>query len=246
MPQKPLRVELLSHTPEPLSLIYASFRQCYHAGFVADMWPKLLAGEIEREKQASFVSSVLESGHDSPVEHVSFTFAVEGISRACSHQIVRHRIASYSQQSQRYVTDTMDYVIPPAIEKIPEARARFEKFMDDVSDAYADLRDILVEHGRETKANEDARFVLPQAAETKIVITMNCRSLLHFFNLRCCTRAQWEVRKVADAMLRECREALPAIFDTAGARCEQLGYCPESERFACGRYPTRAELLGRD
>lgn len=245
MPQKPLRVELLSHTPDPLSLIYASFRQCYHAGFVADMWPKLLAGEIEREKQAQFVSSVLESGHDSPVEHVSFTFAVEGISRACSHQIVRHRIASYSQQSQRYVTDTMDYVIPPAIEKIPEAKARFEKFMEDVSEAYGDLRDILVEHGRESKANEDARFVLPQAAETKIVITMNCRSLLHFFNLRCCTRAQWEVRKVADAMLRECREALPAIFDAAGARCEQLGYCPESERFACGRYPTRAELLNK-
>lgn len=237
MPVKEMRVELLSCTPNALSLIYAAFRQCYHAGFVADMWPKLLAGEIEREKQASFVRTVLESGHDSPVEHVSFSFAIEGISRACSHQLVRHRIASYSQQSQRYVTDSMEYILPPAIAKIPEAKERFERFMDEVGEAYADLRDILVAHGRESKANEDARFVLPQAAETKIVVTMNCRALLHFFNLRCCTRAQWEVRKMATRMLSLCQNELPAIFATAGARCEQLGYCPESAKFTCGKYP---------
>lgn len=237
MPVKEMRVELLSRTPDALSLIYAAFRQCYHAGFVADMWPRLLAGEIEREKQAAFVRSVLESGHDSPVEHASFSFAVEGISRACSHQLVRHRIASYSQQSQRYVTDSMEYVIPPSIAGIPEAKARFERFMDEVGEAYADLRDLLVANGREAKANEDARFVLPQAAETKIVVTMNCRSLLHFFNLRCCTRAQWEVRRMATRMLRICQDELPALFATAGARCEQLGYCPESAKFTCGRYP---------
>ena len=241
MPQTALRVELLSMTPNALSLIYAAFRQCYFAGYAADMWPRLLSGEIEPEKQAAFVQSVLESGHDSPVEHVSFTFAVEGISRACSHQLVRHRIASYSQQSQRYVTDTMDYILPPAIGRIPEAKARFERFMDEVRTAYQDLRTILLDAGRGDKANEDARFVLPQAAETKIVVSMNCRGLLHFFNLRCCMRAQWEVRALANAMLSICKRELPAVFATAGARCESLGYCPESERFSCGRYPRREE-----
>lgn len=240
MPLKTLRVELLTMTPDPLPLIYAAFRQCYHAGFVADMWPRLLSGEISRDKQAEFVQSVLESGHDSPVEHVSFTFAVEGISRACSHQLVRHRIASYSQQSQRYVDESeMDYVLPPAIARIPEARERFEGLMQEISQAYRDLKGLLSEHGRAKSANEDARFVLPQAAETKIVITMNCRSLLHFFSLRCCARAQWEIREMALAMLALCRERLPAIFGAAGARCERLGYCPESERFTCGRYPLR-------
>jgi thymidylate synthase (FAD) len=240
MPLKTLRVELLTMTPDPLPLIYAAFRQCYHAGFVADMWPRLLSGEISRDKQAEFVQSVLESGHDSPVEHVSFTFAVEGISRACSHQLVRHRIASYSQQSQRYVDESeMDYILPPAIARIPEARERFEGLMREISQAYRDLKGLLSEHGRAKSANEDARFVLPQAAETKIVITMNCRSLLHFFSLRCCARAQWEIREMALAMLALCRERLPAIFGAAGARCERLGYCPESERFTCGRYPLR-------
>jgi thymidylate synthase (FAD) len=240
MPEKNLRVELLSMTPDALPLIYAAFRQCYHAGFVGDMWPRLLSGEIDRETQADFVRKTMESGHDSPVEHVSMTFAVEGISRACSHQIVRHRIASYSQQSQRYVAENdMDYIIPPAIARIPEARERFERFMAEVASAYGDLRDILVAQGRKTKANEDARFVLPQAAETKIVITMNCRSLHHFFHLRCCNRAQWEVRALANAMLDICREELPALFSNGGARCEQLGYCPESPKVACGKYPTR-------
>lgn len=244
MPVTELSVELLASTPNALSLIYAAFRQCYHAGFVADMWPRLLSGEVDRETQADFVRKVLESGHDSPVEHASFTFAIAGISRACSHQIVRHRIASYSQQSQRYVDGSnMDYVLPPAIAKIPEAKARFEAFMEEVGSAYRDLKDILEAHGRKEKSKEDARFVLPQAAETRIVITMNCRALLHFFHLRCCTRAQWEIRAMADRMLALCKAELPAIFATAGAKCESLGYCPEAPRFACGRYPTREQLL---
>lgn len=244
MPATELSVQLLAATPNALSLIYAAFRQCYHAGFVADMWPRLIAGEVDREVQADFVRKVLESGHDSPVEHASFTFAVAGISRACSHQIVRHRIASYSQQSQRYVdASSMDYVLPPAIASIPEARERFEAFMAEVGHAYRDLKDILEAHGRKDKAKEDARFVLPQAAETRMVISMNCRALLHFFNLRCCMRAQWEVRALAGAMLALCRAELPAIFATAGAKCESLGYCPEAPRFACGRYPTREALL---
>lgn len=242
MPPTALRVDLLAMTPDALSLVYAAFRQCYHAGFVGDMWPRLVAGEIDRETQASFVQKVLESGHDSPVEHASFTFAVEGVSRACTHQLVRHRLASYSQQSQRYVNASdMDYVLPPAIARIPEAKARFEAFMDEVASAYGDLRELLVAAGREDKANEDARFVLPQAAETKIVLTMNCRALHHFFHLRCCMRAQWEIRALAQAMLAICKRELPALFATAGARCEQLGFCPEAPRFSCGKYPTKGE-----
>ncbi len=244
MPATKLRVTLLAHTPDALSLIYAAFRQCYHAGFVGDMWPKLLAGEIDRAKQGAFVERILASGHDSPVEHVSFTFAVEGVSRALTHQLVRHRIASYSQQSQRYVdASDMDYVMPPAVARIPEARERFEAFMAEAGAAYADLQRILTEHGRGGKANEDARFVLPNAAESKVVATMNCRTLLHFFELRCCMRAQWEIRAMADAMLALSREALPEIFAVGGAKCERLGYCPESEQFACGKYPTREKIL---
>lgn len=243
MPVVHPRVELLAHTPDPLSLIYAAFRQCYHAGEVADMWPRLLAGEISREKQAAFVAAILESGHASPVEHVSFTFALSGVSRALTHQLVRHRIASYSQQSQRYVDGSdFDYVIPPEISRHPEALARFEGVMAEIGSAYRDLKAILEKAGRAgSKANEDARFVLPQAAASNIVVTMNCRALLNFFEHRCCRRAQWEIRHVADAMLDACRGVLPEVFGTAGARCERLRYCPEGEKFCCGRFPVRKE-----
>lgn len=234
-----MRVELLAHTPEPLSLIYAAFRQCYHAGFVADMWPRLLAGEISFAKQEEFVGSVMESGHVSPIEHVSFTFAVSGVSRALTHQLVRHRIASFSQQSQRYVDGgDFEHVLPPAIAKDPEAKRRFTACMEEIGAAYRDLKEILERNGRKgSAANEDARFVLPQAAASRIVFTMNCRSLLNFFEHRCCTRAQWEIRSMAGSMLALCREVLPAVFRHAGARCERLGYCPEGEKFTCGRYP---------
>lgn len=239
MAQCSLRVELLAHTPDALSLIYAAFRQCYHSGFVADMWPKLLAGEISREKQADFVKEVVASGHVSPIEHVSFTFAVEGVSRALTHQLVRHRIASYSQQSQRYVDGSnFNYIMPPSIKRDEAARRRFEQCMEDIGSAYRELKTLL-ESAKGEKAKEDARFVLPQAAETRIVLSMNCRSLLNFFEHRCCTRAQWEIRALADAMLSECRKALPVVFSTAGAPCERLLYCPEGKKFTCGRFPLR-------
>ena len=241
MPVVEPRVELLVHTPDPLSLLYAAFRQCYHAGFVADMWPRLLAGDIPHEKQAEFVAAVMESGHASPVEHVSFTFAIGGVSRALTHQLVRHRIASYSQQSQRYVDGSdFDYIVPPEIAKHPDAFARFEAVMAEIGSAYRDIKAILEASGRiGAKANEDARFVLPQATSSNIIVTMNCRSLLHFFEERCCRRAQWEIRHVADEMLVLCRQVLPEVFAVAGAKCERLRYCPEGEKFTCGRFPTR-------
>ena len=238
MSKTSLRVELLAHTPNALSLIYAAFRQCYHSGFVADMWPRLVAGEISPEKQAEFVEGVVASGHVSPVEHVSFTFAAEGVSRALTHQLVRHRIASFSQQSQRYVDgEQFNYILPPAIAKNPKAKARFLQCMEEIRQGYKEVREALEEAGRKDKAKEDARFLLPQAAETRIVFTMNCRSLLNFFEHRCCMRAQWEIRTLAMAMLQECRNVLPVVFATAGAKCERLKYCPEGERFTCGRYP---------
>lgn len=241
MPSASQTVRLLAVTPNALELIYAAFRQCYHAGYVGEMWDRLLAGEISRDKQTAFVERILSSGHESPVEHVSFTFAIEGVSRTLTHQLVRHRIASYSQQSQRYVDATdFDYVLPPALARIPEAMARYEAFMAEAACCYRDLQALLATGGREgQKSNEDARFVLPGGVETKIVATMNCRSLLHFFELRCCMRAQWEIRGLAERMLALCREALPVIFNLAGAKCERLGYCPESERFSCGKYPVR-------
>ena len=239
MPETIMRVELLAHTPEPLSLIYAAFRQCYHAGFVADMWPRLLAGEVSFAKQDEFVASVMESGHVSPIEHVSFTFAVSGVSRALTHQLVRHRIASYSQQSQRYVDGSgFEHILPPSIAADPAAKERFLACMDEIGNAYRDIKGILERNGRTgSTANEDARFVLPQAASTRIVVSMNCRSLLNFFEHRCCTRAQWEIREMAERMLDLCREVLPVVFRHAGARCERLGICPEGEKFTCGRYP---------
>lgn len=236
MAETKLRVELLSHTPDALALIYAAFRQCYHAGFVGDMWPKLTAGDISPEKQAEFVAEVMASGHVSPIEHVSFSFAVEGVSRALTHQLVRHRLASYSQQSQRYVDGSaFDHILPPSIAALPEAKGRFLRCIEEIGAAYRDIKDMLERAGHD-KAQEDARFLLPQAAETRIVLTMNCRSLLNFFEQRCCSRAQWEIRALARAMLKECRKVLPPVFATAGARCEKLHYCPEGERFSCGKY----------
>ena len=243
MPPVEMRVELLAHTPDARELIYASFRQCYHAGYVGDMWPRLLSGEPDRERQAEFVALILESGHTSPIEHVSFTFALSGVSRALTHQLVRHRLASYSQQSQRYVeASRFDYILPPAVAKNAAAKERFMRFMDEAGEAYRDIRELLEADGRTgAKANEDARFVLPQAVQTRIVVTMNCRSLLNFFEQRCCMRAQWELRAVANKMLEICREVLPEIFIPAGARCERLRHCPEGERFTCGRYPPTSQ-----
>lgn len=241
MPEVFAKARLLTHTAEPLSVIYAALRQCYHAGFVGDMWERLRAGEIDRSTQAALVAKILASGHDSPMEHVSFTFALEGISRACSHQLVRHRIASYSQQSQRYVdAGYFNYILPPAIARNRAAAARYAAFMETCAQAYRDIKDLLETDGRAKKAAEDARFVLPQAAETRIVLSMNCRALHNFFAHRCCMRAQWEIRHVAEQMLAQCRAVLPEVFTTAGAPCEGTRLCPEAPDFACGRYPTQA------
>jgi thymidylate synthase (FAD) len=195
----------------------------------------------EKHDKEKFIRHVVSSGHLSPLEHVKFTFAVQGVSRALTHQLVRHRIASYSQQSQRYVKeDAFEYIIPPSIRNDPAMHAAFEETMKHIQNGYNHLLQGFKEQGiKGEKANQDARFVLPQACETKIVMTMNARELLHFFEQRCCTRAQWEIRELADRIRDICRENLECVFEHAGAKCEALGYCPESPRFSCGRYPVR-------
>ena len=236
---KGMRVELLDLSEGAIDLLYKAYRQCYSSGFVADM------KEEGEERKRAFLREMISSGHTSPLEHVKFTFAIEGVSRALTHQLVRYRIASYSQQSQRYVNmEEFDYIIPPSIMAHEDLKEEFERVIEEIRRGYKRLLQGLKERGiKGEEAQQDARFLLPQATETKIVVTMNCRELLHFFSQRCCQRAQWEIRTLAERMLKICQERLPVVFEGAGAKCQILGYCPEG-RFSCGRYPTKEEVLG--
>ena len=260
--------KIIAHTPQPDKIVAQAGKLCYSAVGVDEITQKLTEEEIAR-----YVNMLASIGHESPLEHVSFTFAIEGISRACTHQIVRHRIASYSQQSQRYVKlEQFEYIIPPAIESNPEAKRIFIETMKRDQEAYDELVDLLLEdilteehaadfgscikevlkenpdvapdrskvldlyaekffedyRKAEKQAIEDARYVFPNACETKIVVTMNARSLLHFFNVRCCNRAQWEIREMATEMLKECKKIAPALFKKAGPDCV-YGKCGEGK-----------------
>ena len=229
MPQCALRVELIRHTDDPDAAVALAARLCYAK---ADF--DTLAQRIAARDQAAFVRGVMESGHLSTVEHASFTFAVEGVSRSLLAQITRHRIASFSVQSQRYVSMEagFDYVAPPAIEALgEEALARYHEQMEQMHSWYAQWQRELGGSGE--KANEDARFVLPNACATRLLVTMNARELLHFFSLRCCMRAQWEIRALAWEMLEQARRVAPTLFEVAGPGCIG-GQCPEGER-SCGR-----------
>ncbi|MFA5039048.1 MAG: FAD-dependent thymidylate synthase [Candidatus Omnitrophota bacterium] len=242
MPETRLNVRLLEMSQNPVALIYAACRQCYASKFAGELFDEK---SQTPQKQAEFIRKVVASGHESPLEHVKFTFAVEGVSRALTHQLVRHRIASYSQQSQRYVKETdFDYVIPPAIAGDAELKGQFVKTMEMIQASYNKLLEAFRVKGKVgEKAYQDVRFVLPQAAETKIVVTMNCREILHFFQQRCCRRAQWEIKRLAEEMLNVCRRMLPEVFKDAGAKCVSLGYCPEGEAFSCGAYPLKEKVL---
>jgi len=235
-----LNVKLIGKPENALAVIYAACRQCYSPMFAGNMYEDALSSK-EPEKIGEFVRKVISSGHESPVEHVKFTFAIEGVSRALTHQLVRHRIASYSQQSQRYVTGAeFSYIVPPSFKKDEDILSRFVSTMEEIQKSYNELSSLLKKNGIDgEKANQDARFVLPQAAETKIVVTMNCRELIHFFRERCCTRAQWEIRALAERMLQLVRHELPEVFASVGAKCEELNYCPEGPKFSCGKFPSK-------
>ena len=236
-----MKVSILAHTPNIENVIASSGRLCYSKVGVNELLQKHSKEDNER-----FIKMLADMGHHSPLEHVSFTFAVEGVSRALTHQLVRHRIASYSQQSQRYVNldKTFDYIMPPSIEKNEVTTTVFENAMKDIKRYYDYLVDSLEEsyisngmNKREAnkKAIEDARYVLPNACETKIVFTMNVRTLLHFFEKRCCSRAQWEIRNLANEMLRQCKEISPILFSSAGSTCKK-GYCTEGKMSCNPKY----------
>jgi len=209
-----VNVELISHTPQPEKVCAAAAKLCYSKGM-----PKI--DQLTPDKAGPFLNKILSLGHLSILEHASFTFAIEGISRACSHQLVRHRIASFSQQSQRYVSngETLEHIVPPSIQQDMDLWEEYQQHMD----ASAKLYQILLGANIPT---EDARFVLPNAAETKLVMTMNARELLHFFSLRCCERAQWEISALANEMQRLVKLKASALFQTAGPGCVS-GDCPE-------------------
>ena len=263
-----LKVKLMAHTPNPDAIVAAAAKLCYSPVGVDGIMEKLTDEEV-----AKFVEDLVSMGHESPIEHVTFTFGIEGISRSCSHQIVRHRIASFSQQSQRYVKlDQFEYIIPPEIEQNEHAKEIFVEHMNNCQEAYDELVSTLIHNKMdklyptwfsdvdkefdqlekeeqakldfsplnlwakynrkkynaiEKEAIEDARYVFPNACETKMVTTMNARSLYNLFNKRCCNRAQWEIRQLADEMLKLVKEVAPVLFKNAGAPCTVTGKCPE-------------------
>jgi thymidylate synthase (FAD) len=246
------KVDLIAHTPDPEKVVAAAARLCYSPHGVTTLLERMDDDEIRR-----LVQILSEMGHQSPFEHVSFTFAIEGISRSLTHQLVRHRIASYSQKSQRYVREGgFDYVVPEAIKLQPDLKAVYLKAMQDQQQSYNELAEglkeshlkTLLEEGvpakkaegmAEKMAIEDARYVLPNACETKIVVTMNARSLLHFFNVRCCNRAQWEIRQLATEMLLLVKKVAPQLFRIAGPDCVN-GPCGEGV-MSCGKSREVAE-----
>lgn len=241
-----MKVSLIAHTNLPEKLVAASAKLCYSAATIDTVMDGLT-----EEKTANFVDMLADIGHESPIEHASFTFGIEGVSRALLAQITRHRMASYSVQSQRYVTaNQFEYVLPPEIAAIPEAAEEYRKAMEEDQAHYDSLTAILKEkhlktnlaNGMEEKAAaraaekqaiEDARFVLPNACTTKIMMTMNARSLHNFFRHRCCNRAQWEIRDLAEQMYRLCVEVAPHLFKHAGPPCA-YGACPEG-KMTCGK-----------
>lgn len=221
-----MEVSLIGHTPDPELTVAAAARLCYSP----DQVNELLDG-LTLKKARQLINKLQQMGHFSPFEHASFTFGIAGVSRSLSHQLVRHRIASYSQQSQRYVAfSDLAVVVPPAIAAKPEAQEKFSGAMDAIRDAYQALLELV--------PAEDARYVLPNASQTNLVMTMNARSLRNFFSLRCCTRAQWEIRELAWRMLDLVQAVAPSIFADAGPNCWSAVGCQEGAMM-CGEPPSR-------
>jgi len=242
MPErKKLKVELIRHTLSPEETIAFGARLCYSRATIGD-----LRERVEKKDQHLFIERLLDMGHESVLEHASFTFGVEGVSRVLLAQLTRHRMASFSVQSQRYVSyeNGFGYILPPRIEALgADAVAEYQRQMDQMQIWYQGWQEKLGKTGEGT--NEDARFVLPNACETRLLMTMNARELRHFFRLRMCSRAQWEIREMASEMHRLCLQVAPALFADAGPACLR-GKCSEGEK-TCGRMneirKERQELL---
>lgn len=227
--KKELKVELIQHTPMPQELIALSAKLCYSKSSIDDLKEK-----ISQKDQSEFIDRLMNMGHESILEHVTFTFGIEGVSRVLLAQLTRHRIASFSVQSQRYVSyeKGFGYIIPDSITALGEDAVRkYDEQMKTIESWYVDWQKQLGNQGE--KSNEDARFVLPNACETRVVMTMNVRELRHFFALRMCSRAQWEIRKMAEKMFMLCYQTAPSLFRDAGPACLR-GKCPEGEK-SCGQ-----------
>lgn len=219
-----MKVKLINYTKNLEKIIAQSARLCYSASGIEELDEKLTDESIIK-----LIKKIIKLGHYSVLEHATFTFAIEGISRVTSHQLVRHRIASFSQQSQRYVKinkEGFPYIIPKSIAKDDKLNKIFTEVTKELDRIYNLFLDYNI-------AQEDARYILPQAVETKMIITVNARELLHIFRLRCCNRAQWEIRELANIMLKEVKIIAPNIFEDAGPPCI-LGPCPEGE-LSCGK-----------
>ena len=233
MGETSLNVALIKYTSEPEEVVALAAKLCYSPLDIHELKGGLVPGELE-----SFISKILSMGHLSTIEHVSFTFGIEGVSRALLAQITRHRIASFSVKSQRYVSETanndeetFNYIIPPRIKELGENYvSQYIEQMKQIQIWYDKWYEIL--GGKNSGAEEDARFILPNAAETKMILTMNARELYHFFKLRCCSRAQWEIRELAWQMLKAVKEVAPNIFSQAGPGCV-ITKCPEG-KMTCG------------
>ena len=234
--KKELEVILLDSTINAEQLVATAAKLCYSSSNIQELLEKQTPEKIEK-----FIDKLISLGHESPLEHVKYTFGIQGISRACSHQLVRYRIASYSQQSQRYVDEisqvnndkTFDYIIPPSIINIGKEKW-FEDKMKKIQEWYDEISKDLEKEGiRGELRKQDARFLLPHATETKIIVTMNCRELLHFFKQRLCNRAQWEIREMALEMYKLVLKNSPLIFKYAGPSC-LYGKCSEGG-MSCGK-----------
>lgn len=235
-----MRVEMLEKTSNPLDLLYGAARQCYNKGSILDRYKEW---DISDTKKEILVKKVINSGHLSVLEHVSISFIVDNVSRALTHQLVRHRTGKYSQQSQRYAglgegknEGICPYVIPPKIKNNEKAAEIFENLHEKILEAYQDLYDLGV-------PAEDARFVLPNSIKSGIVMTMDLRNLLHFFGERCCSCSQWEIRRLAYKMLDICKREFPYVFNGKGPKCKTLGYCNEPSNRSCGKLPLKKDIF---
>ena len=221
-------VHLISKPENMLKTIYTACRTCYSA----DTPYEIYNSTDDEEKMLKLIERVVSSGHYSTIEHIQVSFAISNVSRACTHQLVRHRHMSFSQKSQRYVKEKgqFDYLIPPTIARNEELKSKFEDFMGEISKFYCEL----TEAGIPT---EDARAVLPNATSTSMVASLNLRELIHIANLRLCTRAQYEIRCMVKAMCDALIAEEPWLKPYLVPKCERLGYCDEDK--SCGRMPKR-------
>lgn len=221
-------VNLISKPDNMLKTVYTACRTCYSADYPINIYNST----DDEEKMLKLIERVISSGHYSTIEHIQISFAISNVSRACTHQLVRHRHMSFSQKSQRYVKEKgqFDYIIPPTIEKNPELKEKFEKFMGEISSVYNELTEAGI-------PAEDARFVLPNAAASSMVASLNLREMIHIANLRLCTRAQYEIRMLVKKMCEELISQEPWLKSYLVPKCERLGFCDEDK--SCGRMPVK-------